>query len=548
VNLERSKSSLKLYMPESQLLHKGPCIACQSSDACAVYDDGHAYCFSCNTHFPGSEEPAEAKPEKKTAAGLLQVIYSAIPKRKISLDVARSNGYGTAKWNGQAVQVAEYCNDKGEVVAQKVKTADKRFTILGDAKQMRLWPMHRFKPGGKRLLITEGETDLLAWQSLPSQQNRWPAVSVPNGAPAARKAIAKCLDFVESFEEVVLCFDNDEAGRAAVDDVCNLLTPGKVKVMQLPVGCKDICEAVQNGESAALQELFWAASMKRPDGIVGSEEILEALLKKPDPGVEYPWEGLTHMLHGLRRKELVTLTAGTGVGKSSVAGLIAHSLVKKGIRIGYISLEESLARTAERLVSAELGRPLHLSREGVTDELLESTWRGVFDEQVVIFNHFGSMDAEGLTQRVKYMRVAEGVDFVFVDHLSILVSGWGDGDERRLIDNVMTELRSICEQTGVGMVLISHLRSPTQGEKAHEEGGRPKLNQLRGSKAISQLSDAVIAIQRDQQGDDPHTSEVVVLKNRFSGRTGLACKLRYDVDSGLMQEVSDELEETECPF
>lgn len=158
------------------------------------------------------------------------------------------------------------------------------------------------------------------------------------------------------------------------------------------------------------------------------------------------------------------------------------------------------------------------------------------------------MDAEGLTQRVKYMRVAEGVDFVFVDHLSILVSGWGDGDERRLIDNVMTELRSICEQTGVGMVLISHLRSPTQGEKAHEEGGRPKLNQLRGSKAISQLSDAVIAIQRDQQGDDPHTSEVVVLKNRFSGRTGLACKLRYDVDSGLMQEVSDELEETECPF
>jgi len=115
-------------MPESQLLHKGPCIACQSSDACAVYDDGHAYCFSCNTHFPSSEEPAEAKPEKKAAPGLLAVTYSAIPKRKISLDVARSNGYGTANWNGQAVQVAEYCNDKGEVVAQKVKTADKRFT------------------------------------------------------------------------------------------------------------------------------------------------------------------------------------------------------------------------------------------------------------------------------------------------------------------------------------------------------------------------------------------------------------------------------------
>lgn len=535
-------------MTESKLVHHGPCSKCDSSDACAIYDDGHAYCFSCKTHFPGSEKPAETKTEKKSAPGLLSVTYSAVPSRKITLDVARSNGYGTATWNGQKVQVAEYCDDRGQVVAQKVKTADKKFTILGDAKQMRLWPMHRFKSGGKRLLITEGETDLLAWQSLPSQANRWPAVSVPNGAPAARKAIAKCLDFVESFDAVILCFDNDDAGRAAVEEVCNLLTPGKVKVMHLPSGCNDICDAVQQGQSAELQELYWSAAPKRPDGIVGSEEILEALLKKPDPGVEYPWEGLTNLLHGLRRKELVTLTAGTGVGKSSVAGLIAHSLVKRGIRIGYISLEESLSRTAERLVSAELGRPLHLSREGVTDETLESTWREVFDNYVVIFNHFGSMDAEGLTQRVKYMRVAEGVDFVFVDHLSILVSGWGDGDERRLIDNVMTELRSICEQTGVGMVLISHLRSPTNGEKAHEEGGRPKLNQLRGSKSISQLSDAVIAIQRDQQGEDPHTSEVVVLKNRFSGRTGLACKLRYDIESGLMQEVSDGSEETDCPF
>jgi twinkle protein len=535
-------------MTESKLLHHGPCIACSSSDACAVYDDGHAYCFSCQTHFPGSDEPAETKPKKRASSGLLHVTYVGIPARKISLESAKKNGYGEAVWNGQTVQVAEYCNDDGEIVAQKVKTIDKKFTILGDAKQMRLWPMHRWKSGGKRLMITEGETDLLAWQSLPSQGNRWPAVSVPNGAPAARKAIAKCLEFVESFDEVILCFDSDEAGRAAVDDVCNLLTPGKVKVMQLPDGCKDICEAVRNGHSVELQNLYWSARPQRPDGIVGSEEILEALLKKPDPGVEYPWEGLTDMLHGLRRKELVTLTAGTGVGKSSVAGLIAHSLVKRGVRIGYISLEESLSRTAERLVSAELAKPLHLSREGVSDELLETTWKEVFDDRVVIFNHFGSMDAEGLTKRVKYMRLAEGVDFVFVDHLSILVSGWGDGDERRLIDNVMTELRSICEQTGVGMILISHLRSPTHGEKAHEEGGRPKLNQLRGSKAISQLSDAVIAIQRDQQGDDPHTSEVVVLKNRFSGRTGLACKLRYDVDSGLMQEVTDELEETDCPF
>lgn len=533
---------------ESQLVRRDPCpnADCGSSDGFAVYDDGHGYCFVCEKHVQNYEEGAEAPPApevKHAASGLLKsVVYPAIPSRNVKASVARSHGYGKATLSGEDVQVAEYRNARGEVVAQKIKTRNKDFSIRGNAKEMGLWQQHRWRASAKckRLLITEGETDLLAWQSLETNGDRFPAVSIPNGAAAAVKSIKKAIDFVESFDEVVICFDNDDAGREAAEKVAQELKPGKARIMQVPQGSKDICEAIQNKKHRQLLDAYWNAKVYRPDGVVGGEDILKALMNPPPPGVPYPWDGLNQKLQGLRQSELVTVTAGTGVGKSTLVGQLAHHLIKQGHRIGYISLEESLGRTAERLVSAEIGKPLHLSREGITEEQLTKTWNEVFEGRLVIFNHFGSMDAETLMRRVKFMRVAEGVEFVFVDHLSILVSGWGDGDERRLIDNVMTELRSICEQTGVGMILISHLRAPQGGEKSHEEGGRPKLNQLRGSKSISQISDAVIAIARDQQGDDPNKAELVVLKNRHIGLLGSAGTLTYNPDTGRLEENADD--------
>ncbi|MCB9178990.1 MAG: toprim domain-containing protein [Flavobacteriales bacterium] len=471
--------------------------------------------------------------------------FEAIPSRGITEAVCRSHGYGmSVSQDGGIAQVANYRDSSGAIVGQKVKRAGKQFSVIGDLKKAGLWQQHRWRGGQRNLLITEGETDLLAWQSISG--DRFPAVSIPNGAAGAANAIKAQIEYVESFERVVICFDNDEPGRKAAQEVADLLRPGKACLMQIPDGFKDICEVVAAKKGQMLVDAFWNASPRRPDGIVAGDDLLKALLTPPATGLDYPWKGLTAMLKGARRKELVTITAGTGVGKSLLAGLIGHGFIKQDCRLGYISLEESLTRTVERLVGAEIGRPLHVQRDGVTDEQLVNAWKQTFDGRVVVYNHFGSTDAESLLNRVRYMRIAEGVDFVIVDHLSILVSGWGDGDERRLIDNVMTHLRSICEQTGVGMILISHLRAPTGTDKSHEEGKRPQLSELRGSKSIGQLSDAVIAIQRDQMDEEnSHVSSVWVLKNRHCGTIGLACKLRYDPETGLMTEEGDDVD---CPF
>ena len=120
----------------------------------------------------------------------------------------------------------------------------------------------------------------------------------------------------------------------------------------------------------------------------------------------------------------------------------------------------------------------------------------------------------------------------------MLVSAMVEGDERRAIDNIMTKLRSIVEETGVGLILVSHLRR-VEGNRGHENGISVSLSHLRGSQSIAQLSDCVIALERDQQSDDPqeaNTTHMRVLKSRYTGDVGMAAHLIYNKDTGRLSE------------
>ena len=120
----------------------------------------------------------------------------------------------------------------------------------------------------------------------------------------------------------------------------------------------------------------------------------------------------------------------------------------------------------------------------------------------------------------------------------MLVSAVHEGDERRAIDSIMTRLRSLVEETGAGLILVSHLRR-VDGNKGHENGIEVSLSHLRGSNSIGQLSDCVIALERNQQSDDEleaRTTKLRVLKSRYTGDVGLASSLVYDKDTGRLSE------------
>ena len=75
---------------------------------------------------------------------------------------------------------------------------------------------------------------------------------------------------------------------------------------------------------------------------------------------DYPFKGMNDMLHGIRYGELITITAGTGSGKTSFVREIASGLCERGETVGILELEANNKRTALGLMSAAVGKALHI--------------------------------------------------------------------------------------------------------------------------------------------------------------------------------------------
>ena len=114
-----------------------------------------------------------------------------------------------------------------------------------------------------------------------------------------------------------------------------------------------------------------------------------------------------------------------------------------------------------------------------------------------------------------------------------------------LFRSLMTNLRSLAEELNIGLILVSHLKRPS-GDKGHEDGAQTTLAQLRGSGAIGQLSDIVIGCERDQQSlDSANVTTLRILKNRWTGQTGICSTLLYDLNTGRMTEIATTEDGTE---
>ena len=535
---------------ESELLYKTSCEACGSSDANGVYDDGHTYCHKCETYGKTQEvdedsddEPWEpASRPSKDKASLLTGEVEAIPSRGLTLQVCEKYGYKIGQFKGGKCHIANYHDETGKVVAQKVRTAGKGFTVLGDLKKaLPLFGQHLCRDGGKMLVITEGEIDALSVTQAMGLS--WPAVSLPSGAGSAKKTIVKALPFLERFEKVVFCLDEDEDGRKALEDVLPLMPPGKAYIAKLPL--KDANEMVKAGRSKELVDAMWSASAYRPSSIIDLEDIIDAAAEDVSWGTPWPWLTMTRNTYGIRRAALYVWGSGTGSGKTTLMKQLMAAAMRpemnddhselgiapaKARKVASLFFEEAPTHALKTLAGMVMGKRVHVpGTEYDRDEhraVMES-FKGLYFPIKP-----SSRSWEDVKATIRFLYHSEGVLDFFIDPMTALVATVED--ERRALDAMMSELAGLAEELGITIHLVSHLSTP-EG-KSHEDGGRITEKHFRGSRAVAYWAHYMMGLERDKQDPDCPTS-VRGLKDRLTGdAVGVFCAFSYNRETGLMDE------------
>lgn len=515
---------------ELVLAHQ-PCPDCNSTDALSVFSDGHTYCFACSTRKGGDNTQTAPKTQKALPGGLKQGEFREIKSRGLTLDTCKAFGYQVS--NG--TQIAQYTDAAGNIVAQKIRGKDKTFSWVGAPKGVEFYGKSIWRGCDKsELYVFEGEHDAHTGYQLT--MGKKPCVSVQNGAQSAEKSFKQDLEWLESFASVVLCFDNDEAGIEAAKTCSALLTPGKAKIVELPL--KDANDMLKEGRTVELFTALRCAKAFKPDGIVSGKALgVRARAKKPAPFAQYPWKFLNDAAGGIYEGDVIVVGAGSGIGKTTFFSEIAYGLAMSGTPVGCLFMEDSLEDVTRRFHGIYLNKSIYNGMCEVTDaELIEAEEATTDNGNFIVYEHQGEGDISTILSRMRYMIHALGARVIFLDNLSTLVTGLEDKDERRAIDKLMRGLYEFAQREKIAIFMASHLTRPI-GAKGYENGLAISDNSFRGSGSISSNSTGMLGLERDKNLGTESIAAVRLIKSRkFGHNTGIRGHLRFTPETGRLTE------------
>ena len=468
----------------------------------------------------------EAKP--LTARGISEEVCKRYHYEigKVPRDYPCSPTSAMNAFRGKTVQIENYYED-GNLIGQKLRDKDKNFVILGEISKS-LFGKHCTKAGQKVLVLTEGAIDCMSYAEM---RKGWPAVSIPGGADGAVKAVKANLEWLETFDKVIFCFDNDEAGQTGLNKCKGLLSPKKMYVAALPGEYKDLNEALTAGAYKAAMQAVFDAEEVRPDGLVSVDDVLEEAMRPVEMGLPWFIPELTQLTYGRRWGEVYALGAGTGVGKTDVfTEQVAYDIHTLHRRVGLLFLEQRPAETVKRVAGKIANRRFHVPASGWTDEELRDACEHLRG-QVLLYDSFGQTEWQGVKAAIRHMAVAEGIRIFYLDHLTAMAD---TADEKGSLEQIMKEMAGLANELQIIIHFISHLTTPDG--TPHEEGGRVTIRHFKGSRSIGFWSFFMFGLERDQQAEDEedrHTTTFRILKDRYTGQaTGQTLTLGYDKETG----------------
>lgn len=507
------------------------------------YEDNF-HCHACGKHESKKGkitmiEKQEVSNQPLNTSGSFQ----SLSDRGLSKETCEDYGVRfNANWFGQEIHEFDY-KKQGVTVSIKRRLANKEFPWEQYNGDVEPFGMHLACNKDKAIIITEGEFDAMAIYEANQEHQ---AVSIPLGAQGASSFIKKHLELLLLFKEVILWFDNDDAGKAALQKVKEFIPFGKFKYIQGIQGFKDANDILLHESGIKLiADLIDNSSEITPPGINFGHQIDFKALGVADPvGATLPFPKVNELIRGLKKGRLYVIGAGTGVGKSTFMREMAFHLMTTDpkIRIANIFLEENQTFTLQAYCALAHNIPEFKVAENpsLIPNIEKEAKKLLGHDRYAFLDHFGSLQNRKLLELLDYLATEKKFDLIILDHISIVISGMKSSKEgeRRDIDVLMTKLRELIAKTNVTVIAASHLKR-LDGEQGFENGKHVTLNSFRGSGTLTQIPDVVIGLERNTQADSADKSIIRILKNRITGKLGEADTLVYVENTGRLLEINE---------
>ena len=520
---------------DAEFLGHQSCPKCGSSDALGVYSDGHGFCFSCQTHFKeldNVEATANVVSYNRPAEMYGQPM--AITERRISLETVKK--YGVTVENAPNGNVAvkhhyPYYDKGGKFIGTKARRlSDKSFNTSGNMRDNTLFGQQLFRNEGRFVTVVEGELDALA--AFEMLGSKFPVVSVSKGAAGAVKDFKQNLEWLEGFENVVICFDNDIAGHEAAEKCAQVLSPNKARIVNLTT-FKDASDYLTNNKVRDFTNEWWEAKVYRMTGVITLEDAWADFVNRgTEEIIPFPesFGMLNSMLNGgIAAGEITVLGALTSIGKTTMVNEIVYHFWKNtNKRIGCAFLEASNGEAVENLLTIHTGHNLALEdRKNIDFDKLHTDI--VTDGRILLLDHHGAVDSDELFLKLRAMVKGSGCEILVIDPLQAAVTS----NANETIDDFMDRLLKLAKETNVSIIVVSHMRKPSLSNPHN-------VNEydLKGSGSINQIAFNTILLSRDKMSEDEYarnSTMVQVVKCRRTGLTGMAGWLYYNSYTGRLE-------------
>lgn len=446
-------------------------------------------------------------------------ILTYCEKRNISKSTI---DYVGVKENNNCV-VFEYRNELGEHLANKYRKTKKsegpKMWFEKGTNVNTLFNMDKINIS-EPLLITEGEFDCLS--AIESGFKN--TVSIPSGVNSTNEWITNNWTFIEQFEEIIIWFDNDEAGIKGAREVFNRLPNASVKIVRCEVA-NDINELLHKYGKLAVLKQIEKASTPVLEGVATLDMIEDFDVHEAETlktGIDYIDEKLIGMVFG----SLNVLSGRNGSGKSTILNQI---YIAEAIAQGYKTFLFSgeliggnvkywlLQTLANEEQFAEYTAKDGHKYKKVTIQSKEKIVNDMKDR----FFLYDSDDyrIEAIIEKMTILAKRYGVRVFVIDNLVTVESSLKDKYEAET--DIVKKLKNFAKKYNALVHLVAHPRKSMNDEIEKDD--------VAGSANITNLADYVTTISRAKDDVVEYDAILKILKNRHTG-VNVGKKLMFNIE------------------